>query len=113
MEIFHRVQTGMIMQDGASKACTRVAEEQTRTNNSKKQVDSSTSIISVNEQRQHGNEGDKELKAPGNACPQGYFFKGYLAWSLWGHIPIVDSGSTTMPSTLPLKSSSQDKSTHI
>jgi hypothetical protein len=32
--------------------------------------------------------------------PVGYFFKGFLAWCLWGHIPVVDSASTTMKSTL-------------
>ncbi len=24
--------------------------------------------------------------------PAGYFFKGYLAWCLWGHIPVIQGG---------------------
>jgi hypothetical protein len=32
--------------------------------------------------------------------PLGYFFRGFLAWCLWGHIPIVENGSTTMRSFL-------------
>ena len=45
--------------------------------------------------------------------PVGYFFKGFLAWwCLWGHIPVVDSMSTTtMKSTLGKASTSFGKST--
>ena len=28
-------------------------------------------------------------------APAGYFFKGYLAWCLWGHIPVCQSESTS------------------
>ncbi len=28
-------------------------------------------------------------------APAGYFFKGYLAWCLWGHIPVLPSASTS------------------
>ncbi len=31
---------------------------------------------------------NSSLQAP----PPGYFFNGYLAWSLWGHIPIIQGG---------------------
>jgi hypothetical protein len=45
-------------------------------------------------------EDGKQTPDAGNNCPQGYFFKGYLAWSLWGHISIVDTDPTTMRSSL-------------
>jgi hypothetical protein len=69
-------------------------EQQTR---NKKQAD-----LSFNDEQPQENDKEDGEQTPdaGNNCPQGYFFKGYLAWSLWGHIPIVDSGSTTMQSSL-------------
>jgi hypothetical protein len=46
-----------------------------------------------------------------DAIPPGYFFKGFLAWSLWGLIHVVKSSTTTKKScclamkkwTLPLE----------
>jgi hypothetical protein len=35
-----------------------------------------------------------------DTIPPGYFFKGFLAWSLWGLIPVVESSTTTMKSLL-------------
>jgi hypothetical protein len=47
------------------------------------------------EEQQHDTTSGRVLK-----FPSGYFFKGFLAWCLWGHIPIVENGSTTMRSFL-------------
>jgi hypothetical protein len=35
-----------------------------------------------------------------DTIPPGYFFKGFLAWSLWGLIPVVESSTTTMMKSL-------------
>lgn len=46
-------------------------------------------------------DGDEQVEfTDGGAVPVGYFFKGFLAWSLWGLIPVVESSTTTMKSTL-------------
>ena len=46
-------------------------------------------------------DGDEQVEfTDGGAVPVGYYFKGFLAWSLWGLIPVVESSTTTMKSTL-------------
>ena len=42
----------------------------------------------------------EEQSHDSGAAPAGYFFKGFLSWSLWGLIPVVESSMTTMKSTL-------------
>ena len=44
--------------------------------------------------------GEERSNDAGGTVPVGYFFKGFLAWSLWGLIPVVESSSTTIKSTL-------------
>ncbi len=33
--------------------------------------------------------------SPLPSAPTGYFFKGYLAWCLWGHIPVAPQSAST------------------
>lgn len=41
--------------------------------------------------------------------PSGYFFKGYLAWCLWGHIPVIQGGYKSKLFTVAKENASQGK----